>query len=66
MLKTIELTKLKREVDLLKSAIFGFIGRDAEGEYRPAFVRKTLRRANERSVHEFKTARDFMKALHEE
>lgn len=61
--KTIELTKLKHDVDLLKSAVLWFIGRDLEGEYKPGFVRKLLRLSKEPAIYEFDTVKDFMKDL---
>ncbi|MBI2054085.1 MAG: hypothetical protein HYT36_02025 [Candidatus Staskawiczbacteria bacterium] len=55
--------KLEREVELLRSFVIGQIGKDPEGEYNPAFVKKFLREANEKPKYEFKDANSFLKHI---
>lgn len=55
--------KLEKEVGLLRSFVIGQAGRDSEGEYNPAFVRRVLRAAQERPAYEFKDAKSFLKHI---
>lgn len=52
-------SNLAQEVALLRSYVIGAVGKDREGEYRPAFVARTLRSLGGASF-EFKNARDFL------
>lgn len=54
---------LLREVKLLRSALIGCIGKDAEGEYKPQFVKKILRDARENGKHVFKGKKLFLDSL---
>lgn len=52
---------LERDVQRLKEVVL-ISPHDPEGEYRPAFVRKVLRRMNERGpVYRFTTKEAFLK-----
>lgn len=55
--------ELRREVNLLRSFVIGFAGRDNEGKYRPAFVRRVLVSASEAPRHQFTTADNFLAHL---
>jgi len=55
--------ELEKEVGLLRSFVIGQAGRDSEGEYNPAFVRRVLRATQENPVYEFKDARSFLKHM---
>lgn len=56
--------ELEQKVSMLQSAIIGLVGRDAEGNYRPAFVKRVLRRAQEPTQYRFTDANSFLKELH--
>lgn len=58
--KTVELEK---EVALLRSLVLGYIAKDPEGDYKPAFVRRILKAAAEKPKYEFKDSRSFLKHL---
>lgn len=59
-----EVSELKREVKLLRSAVIGIVGeRDPEGEYRPEFVEAVLEAAEEPATHVFRNAKDFLRQL---
>jgi len=55
--------KLEREVELLRSFMIGQAGKDLEGEYNPAFVKKILKAAKEKPKYEFKDAESFLKHI---
>lgn len=55
--------ELLHEVRLLRSAVIGLSGKDSEGEYRPAFVRRVLKAAREKPAYRFITARVFLAHL---
>lgn len=59
--KTSSVKELQREVELLRSFVIGQTGKDPEGEYRPEFVRKVLKAAQESPAYEFKDAESFLK-----
>lgn len=54
---------LYQEIGLLRSAVIGSIGKDAEGGYRPEFVKKLLRDAREDSTYVFKNKKSFLQSL---
>lgn len=54
-----ELT-LKQEVALLRSAVIGLIGKDAEGKYRPEFVKSTVKAIAKAPTKHFISARQFL------
>jgi len=51
---------LEKEVKMLRSFAISIVGKDPEGEYRPEFVRKILRTANERPQFRFSDAKSFL------
>jgi hypothetical protein len=55
--------ELRKEVELLRSFVIGQVGKDPEGEYKPEFVRKMLKAAQEPPVYEFKDADSFLKHI---
>ena len=56
-------TSLKHEVELLRSFVIGFAGRDKEGSYRPEFVKKILGALNEKPRHTFSGSASFLRKL---
>ena len=58
-----EVRNLKNEVRLLRSFVIGLVVRDEEGEYKPQFVRKILKAAQEESVGVFKDKESFLKLI---
>jgi len=59
----LEVVSLKKEVQLLRSALIYFLGKDAEGEYNPKFVKKILKALKERPVGKFTSKKDFLKLI---
>ena len=55
--------KLEKEVNLLRSFIIGYLGKDSEGEYKPEFVRRVLRAAAQEPKYEFKNGDSFLKHI---
>ena len=53
---------LTQEVALLRSSVIGLIGKDPEGEYRPAFVAQTLASLNDMAFY-FSGPRDFLERI---
>ncbi len=51
---------LQQEVALLRSAVIGIIGKDADGEYHPAFVESTFAALRRKSTKRFVSARQFL------
>lgn len=51
---------LEKEVRMLRSFAISIVGKDPEGEYRPEFVRKILRTANEKPQFRFSSAKAFL------
>ncbi len=62
-LKKNKISALYQEIGLLRSAVIGSIGKDAEGEYRPEFAKKLLRDAREDGVSVFKNKKLFLQSL---
>ena len=58
-----EVSTLRRDVEVVKRMIFAGY-RDPEGEYRPSFVRKMLKREKERPIYRFTTKEAFLKHIH--
>jgi hypothetical protein len=56
-------SKLEREVKLLRSFSIGIAGKDKEGNYRPEFVKKILRAAQEKGKFIFKDKESFLSRL---
>ena len=57
------ITRIWKEVELLRSLVIGTLGKDKEGEYRPEFVEEILRAVQEKSPHTFKDSKSFLKHL---
>lgn len=55
---------LQRDMQNIKK-IFFVTPRDAEGKYRPSFVKKVLAREKELATYRFTTKEDFLRQLHE-
>jgi hypothetical protein len=55
--------KLEAELKLLRSFLIGMAGKDKEGNYRPEFVEKALKAAQEKEQFTFKNATDFLTLL---
>lgn len=51
---------IRQEVTLLRSAVISLIGRDSEGEYRPAFVKSTLAALSRRPAKRFVSSKQFL------
>lgn len=54
---------LREEVDFLRSAIVGILGKDQEGRYRPSFVKSILSAARERPTQSFTKPESFLRQL---
>ncbi len=50
----------KQEITLLRSAIAGLVGVDAEGAYRPEFVAQTLGSLKRVPTHTFTDTKKFL------
>lgn len=59
----VTLTRLQQEVALLRSAVISLLGVDSEGEYRPEFVKQTLKAAKAPAIYQFKNAKSFLRQL---
>ena len=59
-----EVSELKREVKLLRSAVIGIIGeKDPEGEYRPEFVKSVLKAMKEPAIYTYKGRGSLLKQI---
>lgn len=47
----------------LRSLMIGLAGKDEEGDYRPEFVERALKAAEDTSTHIFKSPADFLKQV---
>lgn len=54
---------LSNEVRVLRSLVISVIGKDNEGEYRPAFIKSVLKAAGQKSTERFTNPKDFLKKL---
>lgn len=54
---------IARELRLLRSFMIGLAGRDPEGNYRPEFVERILKAADEPVIHKFTGTASFLKLL---
>lgn len=54
---------LSNEVKVLRSLVISVIGKDNEGEYRPAFVKSVLKAAEQKPIERFANSKDFLKKL---
>lgn len=57
------LNNLSQEVIVLRSLFISIVGRDAEGTYRPAFVKSILKNAKNKPTEKFTTAKNFLKQI---
>jgi hypothetical protein len=57
------LSELAKEVELLRSFLIGFVGKDKEGSYRPEFVRRILGLARESAQFTFTDKASFLSHL---
>ncbi|MEK7655234.1 MAG: hypothetical protein AAB386_00945 [Patescibacteria group bacterium] len=55
--------ELASEVKRLRSVVIGLVGRDKEGAYRPAYVRRLLKIAAIPATHTFKDSETFLREL---
>lgn len=55
-----EVSTLRKDMEVVKKMLFAG-HRDPEGEYRPSFVKKMLRREKERPIYRFTTKEAFLK-----
>jgi len=51
---------LKQEIELLRSAVIGIIGKDLEGEYRPEFVKSTFEALKRKPTRRFVSSKQFL------
>ena len=58
-----KVTILQRDIKAVKSMLEAEY-RDPEGEYRPAFVKKMLKREKELPVYKFTAKKAFLKHIH--
>ena len=59
----LKVLKLEKEVELLRSAVVGLVGRDEEGDYRPSFVKRIWQSVRQTPPYEFKDANSFVTHL---
>lgn len=59
--RTVE--RLEKEVKRLQSFVIGMAGKDPEGDYKPAFVKRVLKAAKEKPIYIFKDSKSFLKQL---
>ena len=58
-----EVSTLRKEMEAVKRMLLtGYV--DPEGEYRPSFVKKMLKREKERPIYRFTTKGAFLKHIH--
>ena len=55
--------EIKREVKLLRSFVIGQSGKDPEGKYNQAFVKKVFKSFEQKPKHEFKDAASFLRNI---
>lgn len=58
-----DVSDLARELDILRSFVIGLSGKDREGNYRPKFVEKILKAAQEKEKFIFKDKNSFLSHL---
>lgn len=54
---------ITRELRLLRSFMIGLAGRDPEGNYRPEFVERVLKAADEPVIYTFKDSASFLEII---
>ncbi|OGZ65982.1 MAG: hypothetical protein A3C50_03090 [Candidatus Staskawiczbacteria bacterium RIFCSPHIGHO2_02_FULL_43_16] len=67
MLKTISkkasLREIQTELELIRSFMIGLAIEDAEGKYRPEFVKRALRSLKDKPTETFTNAKDFLRKI---
>lgn len=58
-----EIKILKKEIELIRSAVISVLGRDKEGAYNPKFIKEILVAAKENPSHVFTNAKSFLTKL---
>jgi hypothetical protein len=58
-----ELTSISKEISLLRSFAISIVGKDAEGTYNPAFVRRAMMAAHAKPTKRFVDAQSFLKEI---
>ena len=54
---------INKEVALLRSFIIGIAGKDKEGQYKPAYVKRVLDSLMEKPTHSYKNKADFLESI---
>ena len=60
---TKQLNNLSQEITMLRSFIIGMAGKDAEGEYRPEFIKRILKASLEKPTHRYAGHGSLLKLL---
>jgi len=60
----LQISKLQKEIKLLRSFVIGILGRDKEGKYNSEFVKKILKSSQEKPKYTFKDRNSFLKQIH--
>jgi len=55
--------KTQHELELLRSLAISIVGRDKEGTYKPAFVRRVLKASMRKPTYTFTTPEKFLKEV---
>lgn len=58
-----DVKKLKKEVELLRSFMIGFIGKDKEGDYNPEFVKNIFKAIEKKPDYKFNNSASFLAHL---
>jgi len=58
-----ELNNVKEELKMVKSLLISLAGIDAEGNYRPEFVKEILKASKEKPNYSFKNGKHFLTQL---
>ena len=56
----LQISKFQTELELLRSFVIGIAGKDREGNYRPEFVEKILKKLREEPKYTFKNKKSFL------
>ncbi|OGZ31802.1 MAG: hypothetical protein A3H02_01985 [Candidatus Niyogibacteria bacterium RIFCSPLOWO2_12_FULL_41_13] len=63
---TTNISRLQKEVNLLRSFVIGEISKDKEGEYNPEFIKRILQASRRKANFEFKDKKTFLAKLRRE
>lgn len=58
-----EVAQLRQEVSALRSLVIGMVGKDKEGNYRPAAVREIIEASLEPATHRYTGKGSLLKQL---